>query len=185
MPYTKRQLLGDRRDKDSDGLMWRWGEAVKHGWHKGHAPADPDTPRLAVHFGPRLPCDDWYLDLCRAFAALHPATLNLGNTGSLAWYAHASQIGREQEAIWLYYVEGFGLHQFRRDFRQLTPARRDTLLDLWQANPGAYSVEDTDGDGLVAARVGCHPRTAQERRLRGVGRMVAFLNPPRRCEDAA
>lgn len=180
MPYTRKQLLGDRRDKDSDGLMWTWGEYVKHGYWKGFAPADPDTPRLATHFGPRLPCDDWYLDLSRAFAALHPATRGLADAGAMGWVVRVPTLSPEQEAIRLYYVEGFGLHQFRRRFRALSDEKRSQLLELWRDNPGAYAVEDTDGDGLVAARVDCHPKTAERRRLRGVERMVAFLNPERR-----
>ncbi len=184
MPYTRGQLLGDRRDKHSEGLLWLWGHAVKHGHWQGTAPADPETPRLAANFGPRLPCRDFYLDLSRAFAALAPATLGLANTGTLSWYAHAPQITREQEAIWLYYVEGLGSEEFRRDFKALSPEARALTLATWDA-PRAYAVEDQAGDGLLAARLGISRRAAYDRRIRGVGRMVDYLNPPGRQERAA
>ncbi len=184
MPYTKAQLVGDRRNKDSEGLLWTWGESVKHGYWQAAVPQDPETPRLAVHFGPRLPCRDTHLDISRAFAALGSATRGLANTGTLSWYLHAPQITREQEAIWLYYVEGLGSEEFRRDFKAMSPEAREDTLRTWDT-PRGYAVRYDSGDGLLAARLGIKATTAYDRRMGGVGRMVDFLNAGGRQERAA
>lgn len=175
MPYAAKHVAA---------LLWTWGDAQRHGYWRGAPPADPDTPRLAAHFGSRLPCADTYLDIARAFAAIHPATASLGNTGGLSWYVHAPQISREQEAIYLYYVEGLGLATFRREFAALPQARKDAALAAWGNRESAH-YDEQSGDNLVAARLGVHPTTAYRRRTRGIGRMVEYLNGPLSKERAA
>lgn len=182
--YTKARLLGSRGRNGREGLLWQWGIAVAEGWHEALKPNDPDKPKISAHRKSALPCRDWYLDISRAFAALCPATFGLANTGTLAWYAHARHVTREQEAIWLYYVEGLGSEEFRRDFRAMSPEAREQTLATWDV-PRAYQVRDDAGDGLVAARLGIPATTAYDRRVKGVGRMVDFLNPTVRQERAA
>lgn len=166
--------------------LWAWGDAVKHGYHKGHVPADPDTPRLAVHFGPRLPCDAEHLDLCRAFAALHPATRGLANAGTMAWWVMAPTVSRPQQVLWLYYVEGWGLRKFREDWRAMSPQARADLLELDSNRPGVHVVpEDGRGDELVAARLRVSRATVERDRHGAISRMVNFLNPVRPAESAA
>lgn len=100
--------------------LFEWGDAVKHGYWRGHAPADPDTPRLAVHFGPRPPCHAEHVDISRAFASLHPATAGLANAGDMAWWSHVPDVSRRQRVVWAYYVEGLGLLSFRRDWARVS-----------------------------------------------------------------
>lgn len=166
--------------------LWGWGDAVKHGYHHGHAPADPDTPRLAVHFGPRLPCHADYLDLSRAFAALHPSTRHLANGGDLAWYAHVPDVSRRQQVVWLYYVEGIGLLSFRREWRAMSAESRTVLLELDQQHSGRYVVpEDDRGDDIIGSRLGVSGRTVRRDRGSALDDMLAFLQPQRPAESAA
>jgi hypothetical protein len=168
-------------------LLWPWGEAVKHGYWQGHPAADPDTPRLAAHFGPRLPCHAEYLDLSRAFAALHPATRGLGNAGNLAWFAHVPDVSRQQLGLWLFYVDAWGARKFRDEWKAMSPEARSLLLDLDHRHPGRHINLDDDlrGDELVAARLGIKRRTVYYDRSDAIARMVTFLNGTQRMERAA
>lgn len=167
--------------------LWAWGEAVKHGYWQGHTPADPDTPRLAAYFASRLPCSAEFLDISRAFAALHPATRGLGNAGSLAWFAHLPDVSRQQLGLWLFYVDAWGARKFRDEWRAMSPEARSLLLDLDQRHPGRHInlADDLRGDELVAARLGISRRTVYYDRNDAIARMVAFLNGTQRAERAA
>lgn len=165
-------------------FLWEWGYAQTHGAWKGHAPADPDTPRLAVHFGPRLPCDAALIDVSRAFAALNPALPS--RIDDLGFYFATKQFTRPQQVIWLYYCVGWGTKKFRDDWRVMPIEARTLLLELDAARPGAHVVpEDSRGDDLIAARLRCSRRTTFYDRNDAINRMVAFLQPVRPAESAA
>jgi hypothetical protein len=180
--YTTKSLRED---------LWAWGEAVKHGYWRGHIPADPETPRLAAVFESRPPCDTTYLDICRAFAALHPATRGLGNAGDMAWWAHVPTVSRPQQVIWLFYVgdadtDAWGAVKFRRDWKAMGPEARTLLLELETQHPGRHVVlDDARGDDLIAARLRVSRRTVYYDRSDAISRMVRFLNPPQPSESAA
>lgn len=171
--------------------LWEWGEAVKHGYFRGHTPHDPLIPRLATHFGPRLPCWTEYLDLSRAFASLSPATRGLANTGDLSWYVHVRQVTRPQQVLWLYYVgnkehDAWGARKFRQDWQAMSPEARSLLLDLEAQHPGRHVlVDDLRGDDLIAARLRVSRRTVYYDRNRAIEQMVAFLQPERPSASAA
>lgn len=181
--YTDNRLRGTRK---SEGLLFLWGEATRSGWWSSAPPPDPDKPRLSVHFGPSLPSRDWYLDISRAFASLHPATRGLANTGQLAWYAHAPAVSRAQQVLWLFYVDGWGLRKFREDWKVMGHEARALLLELDEKNPGVHVVpEDGRGDDLIAARLRVSRRTVYYDRNRAIDQMLAFLQPQRPAESAA
>lgn len=166
--------------------LWQWGDNVRHGYWRGHTPADPDTPRLAAHFASRLPCHAEHVDLCRAFAALSPSTRGLADGGDMAWFAHIPGVTRQQLGIWLYYVDAWGSRRFREDWRAMSPEARDDLLELDRQRPGYYVVpEDARGDVLVAARLGVKRATVYRDRNEAIDRMLAFLQPSRPAESAA
>jgi hypothetical protein len=193
--YTAALLRGEHGDARS---LWDWGIATRSGWWKGRQPFNPDKPRLSSHKDSRLPTDDWFLDYSLAFCALHPATALLDPATDIGWYVHTRQCSREQACIYLYYVEGMGYRDFRAQFAALPPWRKDLLLDLMGANreqfqllisasPGAYPVEEGEGDDLDSRHI---PREraapdgrahisrgrACELRNRGIDRMVMRAN---------
>lgn len=164
--------------------LWGWGESVKHGYWKGHVPADPDTPRLAVHFGPRLPCHAEYLDLSRAFAALNPKLPT--RIDDLGFYRATGQLTRPQLGIWYFYVEGWGAKKFREDWQAMGREARTLLLELEEQHPGRHVVlDDARGDELVAEKLGISRRTVYRDRNEAIDRMLAFLQPSRPAESAA
>lgn len=200
--YTAALLRGEHGDARS---LWDWGIATRSGWWRGRPPADPDRPRLSAHFGSQIPADDWFFDLSLAFQALHATTAALTTTTDLGWYIHTGQCSREQLAIWLYYVEGMGHRDFRQQFSVLPQARKNLILDLMgasrsqfqtilgeeqdrerfvSASPGAYPVEDGEGDELVARHIPLirgapghvSRRRANELRLVGIDRMALLAN---------
>lgn len=190
--YTAELLRGDYGDARS---LWDWGIATRSGWWKGRPPSDPDRPRLSAHFGSQIPADDWYFDLSLAFQALHATTAALTTNTDLGWYIHTGQCSREQLAIWLYYVEGMGHRDFRQQFSVLPQARKNLVLDLIGANheqfqalisasPGAYPVEEGEGDELIARHIPLirgapghvSRRRANELRNVGIERMAIMAN---------
>ena len=158
-------------------FLWEWGDAQAHGPWRGHAPADPQTPRLAVFFGPRLPCDAALIDVSRAFAALNPRLpRRLDDLGS---YYASRQFTRPQVVLWLYYVRVWGTVRFRQDWATLSREARTLLLELDERRPGRHVVpEDGRGDALIAAHLGVSRRTVYYDRNRAIDAMLAFLNPP-------
>jgi hypothetical protein len=165
----------------SDALrrdLWPWGDAVKHGYWRGHIPHDPAMPRLASVFESRPPCTPDYLDLCRAFAALHPATRGLADAGRMAWFAHVPHVSRQQLGLWLFYVDAWGARKFRDDWRAMSPEARSVLLELDERHPGRHIVfeDDPRGDRLVAARLGIKRTTVYQDRADAIARMLDFLN---------
>jgi hypothetical protein len=177
MPYTTSWL----RD-----ALFDWGEIVKHGYAPPATVLDPNKPRLSTHFGPRLPAPAGHIDLCRAFASLHPATAGLANVGDMAWWAHVPDVSRRQRVVWLYYVDGIGLLSFRRDWRAMSVEARTLLVELEKTNPGRYVVpEDDRGDDIIGARLGVSGRTVRRDRGSALDDMLAFLTPPRSAESAA
>jgi hypothetical protein len=166
-------------------LLWPWGDGVKHGHWPGHPPADPDVPRLAVAFGPRLPCRADFLDISRAFAALNPALP--ARIDDLGFYRATGQLTRQQLGLWLFYVEGWGAKKFRDDWQAMSREARTLLLDLEQQRPGRHASLDADlrGDQLVAERLGISRATVYRDRNEAIERMVGFLNPTQARESAA
>jgi hypothetical protein len=119
-------------------LLWPWGDGVKHGHWPGHPPADPDVPRLAVSFGPRLPCRADFLDISRAFAALNPALPT--RIDDLGFYRATGQFTRQQLGLWLFYVEGWGARRFRDDWQAMS-RRRARSCSTWSSSaPAATSI---------------------------------------------
>jgi hypothetical protein len=166
-------------------LLWPWGDGVKHGHWPGHPPADPDVPRLAVAFGPRLPCRADFLDISRAFAALNPALP--ARIDDLGFYRATGQFTRQQLGLWLFYVDAWGARKFRDDWQAMSREARTLLLDLEQQRPGRHVNLDDDlrGDQLVAEKLGIGRRTVYYDRNEAIDRMVAFLHPTRPAESAA
>jgi hypothetical protein len=166
-------------------LLWPWGDGVKHGHWPGHPPADPDVPRLAVSFGPRLPYRADFLDISRAFAALNPALP--ARIDDLGFYRATGQLTRQQLGLWLFYVEGWGARRFRDDWKAMSSEARSLLLDLEERHPGRHVNLDDDlrGDALVAERLGISRATVYRDRNEAIERMVVFLQPRRPAESAA
>lgn len=194
--YTPELLRGTR---SREGLLFEWGEVMAHG-AAPHSPRfDPHRYRLAANHGSRPPGPDPLWDLARAFAALHPATLTLGNQpgASLSWLAHAPHVSRLQLVIYRYYVAGDGYQDQRAAFARLSPDRRQTWLDqldhLRRANPDEPDLDDADGDTLVALHIPKERGTghigasaANHLRNDAIRRMCLFLNQrPQQCARAA
>jgi hypothetical protein len=158
---------------------------VKHGYSKGHVPADPDTPRLAVHFGPRLPCESDYLDISRAFAALNPRLP--ARVDDLGFYRATGQLTRQQLGIWYFYVEAWGAKKYREDWKAMSPETRTVLLEMEQQHPNRYGNlnDDLRGDDLVGDALGITGRTVRRDRTDAIDAMLAYLDPTRPREDAA
>lgn len=164
--------------------LWEWGEAQTHGHWRGHTPADPDTPRLAVHFGPRLPCHADHLDMSRAFAALNPSLPK--RIDDFGFYYTTRQFTRPQNVLWLYYCLAWGALKFRQDWQAMSPEARSLLLELEAQHPGRHVlVDDLRGDDLIAARLRVSRRTVYYDRNRAIEQMVAYLQPPQPSERAA
>lgn len=159
MPMTR-----DEARSKVYGRLWEWGDITKHGYLPGRAgDGQPGSRRVDAP----LPVPDWHLDLTRAFADLNPATRGLASRGDTAWLLHV-RFNRQQEVLWLYYVDGLG----GRD----TDPIPDEVIHSPRLLAKEEKAKNSEGDNRVGHALGIAGCTVREHRSNAVTRITDFVH---------